>query len=72
MAQNGQIPQKPNGEVKAVMGTNSYVDLAKLIKTAPLEVVRQVIRDHWQRCLIGSDFHVGFIVSFSPAFHEYS
>lgn len=48
------------------MGTDEYLDLSNLIKKSKPETVRQVVRDHWQRCIIGSDFHIGFIVSLSP------
>jgi len=27
------------------------------------EAVRRIVRDHWEKCLIGSDFHQAFIVS---------
>jgi DNA-binding MltR family transcriptional regulator len=61
--QNGTQPPKANGEIKAVTGLDEYHELSNLIKSSKPEIVRQVVRDHWQRCLIGSDFHVGFIVS---------
>lgn len=30
------------------------------------EAVRRSVRDNWEKCLLGSDFHQAFIVSFRP------
>jgi hypothetical protein len=27
------------------------------------EAVRRIVRDHWEKCLLGSEFHQAFIVS---------
>ncbi|KAK3306854.1 uncharacterized protein B0T15DRAFT_155602 [Chaetomium strumarium] len=32
------------------------------------EAVRRIVRDHWEKCLLGSDFHQAFVVSLVPLF----
>lgn len=27
------------------------------------EAVRRIVRDHWEKCLLGSEFHQAFVVS---------
>lgn len=34
------------------------------------EAVRRSVRDNWEKCLLGSDFHQAFIVSLLPAINE--
>jgi len=29
------------------------------------EAVRRIVRDHWEKCLLGSEFHQAFVVSLS-------
>ncbi|KAK0392575.1 hypothetical protein NLU13_2070 [Sarocladium strictum] len=60
---SGTQPPKANGEIKAVLSTDEYLELSSVITKSKPEVVRQVVRDYWQRCLTGSDFHIGFILN---------
>lgn len=32
------------------------------------EAVRRSVRDNWEKCLLGTDFHQAFVVSFLPRF----
>lgn len=44
-------------------GTPQYEEVANMIKSTSPQVLRQVMRDHWERCFLGSDYHVAFVVS---------
>ncbi|KAL2758899.1 hypothetical protein ACRALDRAFT_1055609 [Sodiomyces alcalophilus JCM 7366] len=37
--------------------------LSRHIRKASPQAVRRVIRDHWQKCLLGSDYHLAFITN---------
>ncbi|KAK5990797.1 hypothetical protein PT974_09070 [Cladobotryum mycophilum] len=45
-----------------------YNELKAKIAQAHATVVRQVIRDQWQKCLVGSDFHTTFLAN--ATFHH--
>lgn len=47
----------------AIEQTNQYWALAETIRQSAPETVRQAIRDHWEKALVGSQFHVAFLVS---------
>ena len=38
------------------------------IKQSVPEAVRQAVRDNWEKCLLGSEFHQAFVVSTSLIF----
>ena len=42
-----------------------YRALDDLISKSDGSTVRQVMRDHWRKCLSGSGYHVAFLVSFT-------
>lgn len=44
--------------------TEQYTSIASVIKSADRSVLRQVIRDHWDVCLLGSDYNLAFFVRF--------
>lgn len=37
------------------------------IQQAIPEAVRRSVRDNWEKCLLGSEFHQAFVVSFIPS-----
>jgi hypothetical protein len=44
-------------------GTQQYRDIANVIKSADPSILRQALRDNWERCFVGSDYHIAFVVS---------
>lgn len=52
--------------LKDQAGTQQYTAIANLIKSAEPSVLRQAIRDHWEQCFLGSDYHLAFVVSIGP------
>jgi hypothetical protein len=42
---------------------DQYTALANLIKNSDQAIVRQVLRDNWAQCLVGSEYHAAFSVS---------
>ncbi|VUC36060.1 unnamed protein product [Clonostachys rosea] len=46
-----------------LQGTDDYSQLARRIKETNPQVVRQVLRDNWQPCFLGSEFHTAFILN---------
>lgn len=62
----GSAPVAQGGEAKA--GGNddkarAYRALLDLVQKTDASVVRQVVREHWGKCLTGSDYHSSFVVS---------
>lgn len=49
----------PHGHEHSLM----YPEIATAIKKVDPSVLRQAIRDHWERCVLGSDYHMAFLVS---------
>ncbi|CAM1506799.1 Fc.00g064400.m01.CDS01 [Cosmosporella sp. VM-42] len=43
--------------------SQEYLDMADMIKKTKPNVVRHVIRDHWERALLGSQYHIAFILN---------
>lgn len=63
---SGRLVTPDQGDAHATMdlqGTDDYSQLSRRIKETNPQVVRQVLRDNWQSCFLGSDFHNAFIVS---------
>ncbi|KAF5012242.1 hypothetical protein FDECE_1701 [Fusarium decemcellulare] len=52
------VNQSPNVE-----GSNQYQQLSNLIAEAPASAVRQVIRDKWEKALMGSQYHIAFLLN---------
>ena len=52
-------------ESKRWSGDARYSELSRLIRESPEPLVRQALRDNWERSLLGSEYHVAFIVSLS-------
>lgn len=46
--------------------TSEYSSVVEMIKSANPSTLRQALRDHWDQCFMGSDYHVAFIVSMNP------
>jgi hypothetical protein len=44
--------------------SSAYAALWELMRKTDASVVRQVVRENWQKCLTGSDYHSTFIVSY--------
>ena len=40
-----------------------YAALANLVGNTSPEIVRQVVRDQWEKCVLGSEYHISFLVS---------
>lgn len=38
-------------------------EMAKIFERASPTVLRQAIRDNWEKCMLGSEFHLAFLVS---------
>ncbi|TFA98536.1 hypothetical protein CCMA1212_009670 [Trichoderma ghanense] len=62
----GSAPVAQGGEAKA--GGNddkakAYRALLDLVQKTDASVVRQVVREHWGKCLAGSDYHSTFIAN---------
>lgn len=54
--------------------TDEYTAIADAIKSADRSILRQVVRDHWDLFLLGSDYHLAFFVRFfsEPIHSRYS
>ncbi|KAL7925112.1 hypothetical protein ACQKWADRAFT_285075 [Trichoderma austrokoningii] len=52
------VPPKPN---QAQGKSSAYTALLELVRTTDPSVVRQVVRENWQKCLTGSDYHSAFV-----------
>jgi hypothetical protein len=52
------------GENRAQLALSSqYGELSQLISRTEPQVVRRVVRDSYNSCLLGSEYHFGFLVS---------
>lgn len=54
----GAQPQPDNVE-----SLNIYQAMSTLVERAPATAVRQVVRDKWEKTLLGSQYHIAFLVS---------
>ncbi|KAH7171075.1 hypothetical protein EDB81DRAFT_189300 [Dactylonectria macrodidyma] len=52
----------PNS-VSSVTSSQEYQTLVRMVSAASPEVVRQVIRDRWEKALLGSQYHVAFLLN---------
>ncbi|UKZ53798.1 hypothetical protein TrVGV298_007598 [Trichoderma virens] len=41
----------------------AYKTLMDMVQNTDASVVRQVVRENWHKCLVGSDYHCGFIAN---------
>lgn len=58
--QESSMPPKANQNQEP----SSYTALWELMQKTDPSVVRQVVRENWQKCLTGSDYHSTFVVSY--------
>jgi hypothetical protein len=63
----GLMSPPTNQQPSSVESLDCYQDLINLIEKAPASVVRQVVRDKWEKSLAGSQYHIAFLVSFFSA-----
>jgi hypothetical protein len=56
-------PSPETGAAKGFADAPEYAELTRLMKQASPQIVRQVVRDHWTVCLLGSEYHAAFVVS---------
>ncbi|KAF4512438.1 hypothetical protein G6O67_001578 [Ophiocordyceps sinensis] len=63
-----QAPGRPAGHLRSPKTANSrleltseYFELAEVVKRTSPQVVRQVVRDLWEKCLLGSEYHLAFL-----------
>ncbi|KAJ4130981.1 hypothetical protein NW768_006520 [Fusarium equiseti] len=54
----GAQPQPDNVE-----SLNIYQAMATLVERAPATAVRQVVRDKWEKTLLGSQYHIAFLLN---------
>ncbi|KAF7545146.1 hypothetical protein G7Z17_g9401 [Cylindrodendrum hubeiense] len=65
----GDVMPPPNNGLTSPTSTHSvqtspeYHNLVGMISTASPETVRQVIRDCWEKALLGSQYHVAFLLN---------
>ncbi|KAF4981131.1 hypothetical protein FZEAL_3001 [Fusarium zealandicum] len=76
-AQQSQGPRQPIQQPPPASGTNTspgarpqslessgpYQKLSELIEHAPASAIRQVIRDKWEKALLGSQYHIAFLLN---------
>ena len=61
--QNTGAGFKPTDSPTASLeGTVGYSQLKNIIDKADPSTVRQIVRDNWEKCLTGSEFHMAFLV----------
>ncbi|KAK4085366.1 uncharacterized protein Triagg1_356 [Trichoderma aggressivum f. europaeum] len=64
----GQPGQKQFGSIAPKTApseekTKAYERLMDLVQNTDASVVRQVVRENWHKCLVGSDYHCGFVAN---------
>lgn len=69
----GQSGQQPFGPIapktaQSAEKTKAYERLMDMVQNTDASVVRQVVRENWHKCLVGTDYHCGFIVSLRALF----
>ncbi|QGI75973.1 unnamed protein product [Fusarium fujikuroi] len=47
----------------SVEASNHYHELTALVEKTPADVVRQVVRDKWEKSLAGSQYHIAFLLN---------
>lgn len=60
-----QGPMSPplNQPPLSVESSNHYHELTALVEKTPADVVRQVVRDKWEKSLAGSQYHIAFLLN---------
>ncbi|XP_044724728.1 uncharacterized protein HRG_02624 [Hirsutella rhossiliensis] len=53
--------RSPKSAHAALETTSEYHGLAEAIKRTSPQIVRQVVRDLWEKCLLGSEYHLAFL-----------
>lgn len=59
-------PKQTESHVAAgggVEASDEYLTMVKYVREARPAVVRQVLRDNWDWCFMGSEYHMAFLVS---------
>ncbi|EFY90981.1 hypothetical protein MAC_03097 [Metarhizium acridum CQMa 102] len=64
----GAVFPSPRVNETQLCNSSQYVALAHLIQRTEPQVLRQVIRDYHEACLLGSEYHLAFI--FNTAIHK--
>ncbi|KAM0427578.1 hypothetical protein ACHAPT_007539 [Fusarium lateritium] len=57
------LAQTAQPAAQSVQESNEYQQLLQLINNSPATAVRQVIRDKWDKVLLGSQFHIAFLLN---------
>lgn len=57
----------PRTGFRALQQTSEYRELFNLMNKCRPEVVRQVVRDCWNKSVLGSEYHLAFLVSLAAA-----
>ncbi|KAH7225931.1 hypothetical protein BKA60DRAFT_482218 [Fusarium oxysporum] len=47
----------------SVESSNHYHELTALVEKTPADIVRQVVRDKWEKSLAGSQYHIAFLLN---------
>ncbi|KAJ4271998.1 hypothetical protein NW762_000708 [Fusarium torreyae] len=59
----GHMSPPTNQHPQTVQNSNHYQDMVALIDKAPASAVRQVVRDKWEKALMGSQYHIAFLLN---------
>ncbi|KAG5664158.1 hypothetical protein KAF25_006743 [Fusarium avenaceum] len=59
----GLMSPPTNQQSSSVESQDYYQELVNLIERAPAPVVRQVVRDKWEKSLAGSQYHIAFLLN---------
>ncbi|KAF4962657.1 hypothetical protein FSARC_9218 [Fusarium sarcochroum] len=59
----GHMSPPANQQPQPVQSSNHYQDMVALIDKAPASAVRQVVRDKWEKALMGSQYHIAFLLN---------
>ncbi|POR31784.1 Uncharacterized protein TPAR_08014 [Tolypocladium paradoxum] len=69
-ASQANLFRSPKGANATLENSSEYRELSDTIKRTRPDVVRQVVRDLWDKCLLGSEYHLAFIAN--ATFHQAS
>ncbi|KAF4581076.1 hypothetical protein GQ602_007213 [Ophiocordyceps camponoti-floridani] len=56
------VDVSPNSGPRSAEGTPEYRELMDVVSRVAPDVVRQVMRDRWEKCLSGSEYHLNFVL----------
>ncbi|KAF0643636.1 hypothetical protein FPSE5266_01480 [Fusarium pseudograminearum] len=59
----GHLSPSAQGNPQQTQSVGTYQALVALIDRAPASVVRHVIRDKWEKSLLGSQYHIAFLLN---------